>query len=582
MFQLASIFTDHMVIQRGEPFRVFGSAENSGTLTLTIGGPFGGRSWESPVTAGTFLAEFPVLPEAGAPGEPFDLTLRYTPVVPTAVPTDNPLAEMPAETTDVTLHNVVLGEVWIAGGQSNMEMPLFATYDGFPDADLLSDPRIRLFTVPRRPFPDASVHNWHFEDCVSDDTPWQVCTPEAALHFSAIGFYFAKQILTSTGVPVGIISCNWGGTIVETWMDYETVSNAANTVSGTEKEALSNDDPFGSHPGADGAAREYEKAMEKLDMAAYLEKYDAWQKSFREAAKGSDAVRDAREQGADGFARHAHMGNVSVYPDYGPYDPNRPACLYENMLSRIAPYSVKGVLWYQGESNGGRAVSGNYAHLFCLMVQDWRRLFRCPDLPFLVVEIAPFGNVRWNGEQGEDWGYLREQQRIAEETLAAHDKRTTALIQIGDAGDRWNIHPCNKKVVGERLARAAETVVYGGSEPYSGPVFRSAEAANGGIYVRFNHCEGGLAIRGAYSYGRRAPGNPEECPDRLTDFSLCGKDGVYHEADAEIVSPDTVFVHCDAVPEPVCVRGGFRDFPTLNLMNGLGLPASPFRTDKQF
>ena len=533
--KLATLFTDNMVIQRGEPLKIFGTAEEGGALAVRLCPESDPdrvyAAYTEEIGAGTFCAVFPEVPDT-----------RET-LVMTVLFNDEPA---------FAFRNVVLGEVWIAGGQSNMEMPLFTTYDGFEDAEKLSDPNIRLFTVPRRPFPDAHIHNWHFEDVASEDTPWQVCTPEAALHFTAAGFHFARKILDDCRVPVGVISCNWGGTCVETWMDFETVETIGAARDDEEAQLLP--------PGADAKAVYYKKVMETIDMEKYVEKYEQWQASYMKAVKDSDAVRDAREQGADGFARHSHTGSVDVHPDYGPWNPNRPGCLYENMVARIAPYPVKGVLWYQGESNGGKNESMHYARLFTAMVSDWRWLWGM-ELPFLVVEIAPFFNVSWNGTPGDAWGYLREQQRIADDDPA---NAPCALIQIGDAGDMWNIHPCSKKVVGERLALAAERVAYHMLAEYSGPVFSGkVRAADGGLYVSFRCCAGGLAVRG----------------DKLTDFCLCGSDGEFRDAEAEIVSEDTVFVHSAEVPEPVYVRAGFRDYPLLNLTNGKGLPASPFRTD---
>ena len=524
--KLATLFTDNMVIQRGEPFKVFGTAEADGILSVKIGG----AEHSAEIGAGAFCAVFPEIPDTR---DTLTLTILFDGIA------------------EYEFSNVVMGEVWIAGGQSNMEMPLFTTYNGFEDAEKLSDPNLRFFTVPRRSFPEAHIHNWHFEDVVSEDTPWQVCTPEAALHFTAAGFHFARKIYDDCKVPVGIISCNWGGTCVETWMDFETLELIDAVLDDPAVEILP--------PGADDKAVYYKKVMQTIDMDKYVEKYEQWQSSYLEAVKDSDAIRDAREQGPDEFGRRGHMGAVKVWPDYGPRDPNRPGCLYENMVARIAPYPVKGVLWYQGESNGGRNESMHYARLFTAMVKDWRALWGI-CLPFLVVEIAPFFNVRWNGTPGDDWGYLREQQRIADRKA-----QPCALIQIGDAGDMWNIHPCNKKVVGERLALAAERVAYRMMVEYSGPVFNGkVRIADGGIYVSFRNCAGGLAVRG----------------DKLMDFCLCSSDaGEFKDAEAEIVSEDTVFVHSPDVLQPVYVRAGFRDYPLLNLINGKGLPASPFRTD---
>ena len=506
--KLASVFTDNMIIQRGMPVKVFGVSDVGGNLTVKIGEV----SQSQAIEAGAFCA---TLPELKYTVSPLEMIVTFG-------------------GDEVRLTNILLGEVWFAGGQSNMEQPLFTAYNGFEDCETYANPNIRLFTVPRRTFEDASIYGWHFEAQKSDDVPWKVCDPENGLRFSAAGFYFANKLYEKYQVPVGIISCNWGGTRIETWMDFDTVE--------------------GSGEGADASVVHYKQVMANIDMNKYQEKYDLYQLEFGAALEASNAVEDARVQGADEFARRGHFGEVKAYPDYGPYDPNRPACLYENMVKIVAPFAMRGVIWYQGESNAGYNESKHYAHLFGLMADDWRKLWNI-DLTFLSVELAPFFQAEWNNKEGEMWGYLREQQRIAADTVP-----NSALIQIADAGDRDNIHPCDKRTPGERLAVAAMNLAYGEDIEFSGPVFESARFADNGVYVKFTHCCGGLEIRG----------------DKLTDIRISNGD-LEVAADAKIVGEDTIFLSSADVTAPTSVKYGFRNMHDINLYNKAGIPASPFR-----
>jgi len=506
--KLASIFTDNMIIQRGMPVKVFGTSDTAGDLTVKIGSV----THSETIGAGVFCV---TAPEITFTADALEMVVSFG-------------------STDIRLTDILLGEVWFAGGQSNMEQPLFTAYNGFEDSEKFANPNIRLFTVPRRTFPGASIYGWHFEAQKSDDTPWQVCTADNGLRFSAAGFYFANKLYEKYQVPVGMINCNWGGTRIETWMDFLSVETSGE--------------------GADTSVVHYKKVMSEIDMGKYTDKYNQYQAEFGAALASSNAVEDAHVQGADEFARRGHYGEVKTYPDYGPRDPNRPACLYENMVKLVAPFAMRGVIWYQGESNAGYNESKYYSHLFGLMVSDWRKLWGI-DLSFIAVELAPFFQAEWNNQDGEMWSYLREQQRIAADNVS-----NSALIQIADAGDRDNIHPCDKRTPGERLAVAAMNIAYGDEIEFSGPVFESARFADGGVYVKFTHSTGGLEIRGG----------------KLTDIRISDSASEV-AADAKIVTDDTIFVSNDNITNPSSVKYGFRNMHEINLYNKAGIPASPFR-----
>jgi sialate O-acetylesterase len=478
---LPSLFTDNMVLQRGVDVPVWGSAAPGERITITLGTL---RTVAVADTQGRWTAHLGPL-EAGGPFE---------------------LAVIGRQT--IVLSNVLIGEVWVCSGQSNMSFSLSQSRGAPEDVDEADFPRLRLFTVNRdvadRP---QTRHGGR----------WEVTTPETAGKFSAVAYYFGREIHESLGVPVGLIHTSWAGSPIESWMS---------------KEALESDPSFKSI---------FETWAQKV--AANQPQIDRYEKewlAWRRWADGAIAAGAQFDQQPDG-------------PE-GPRHQDYPSNLYNAMVAPLAPYAIKGVIWYQGEGNRERAAQ--YRKLFPTMIRDWRRLFGQGDIPFLFVQLANYGKKPWNPAESRT-AELREAQLMA---LSLPKTGMAVTIDVGDPSD---VHPTNKKDVGHRLSLLARAIAYGQDLVSSGPLYDSMKVEGNRIRVFFKPTGGGLEAGGR---------------GVLHGFSIAGADHKFVWADAKIEG-ETVLVSQKEVKEPVAVRYAWGDSPSCTLFNKLGLPASPFRTD---
>ena len=411
----------------------------------------------------------------------------------------------------VALTNVLVGEVWLCSGQSNMQYSMKKL--GLPEeviAAAADYPLIRLFqaglqTSPEKP--QAAVRG-----------EWAAYTPESAGDFSATASYFGRALNRELGVPVGLIQSAVGGTMIESW-----ISRAA-----LERIRFMQDRLLESEAMLARGERESQES--------YQQRMDEWRKA-RIAAK------KARQ-------RDPEKPNL-----FNPQGPHNPSALYNGMIAPLVPYAIRGVIWYQGESNESRPEE--YHELLSALIHDWRGRWGQGDFPFLFVQLANFKPVQTEPNEGvlATWACLREQQ---ERTL---NVANTAMAVITDAGG-FDIHPKDKKTVGERLALAARVKAYGENLVCSGPLFQSLEIKDGEAVVHFAQIGGGLTAKGR----------------KLTGFAISGGDGKWHWADARI-SGNTVVLSAPNVPSPVAVRYNWANNPIGNLYNEEGLPASLFRTD---
>ena len=382
----AFIFTDNMVLQRNKPIKIFG--EGDGEVTVTLGGtgvsviPQNGK-WCA------------VLPEMEA-GGPYTL-------------------EIGDQNEKFSFKNVYVGEVFIAAGQSNMEHPLFGTTGGFEFARKNQNPLIRLFTVPRRTAPGALEYTWHFETVYSGDTEWSQADEDISLHFSAVGFYFASLLQKKLGIAVGIISCNQGASRIETWIDEKMLegTDICEKLLKSAKDSVYNADPEG-----------------------YAKMYKEYSEALNEACLKADAFSLAKTSLFGVANNEALVGKPSPIA-FGPRHINWPGVLYHNMVERFAPFAVKAVLWYQGESNCENAE--HYFDAFKTLTECWRGAFR-DNLPFLTVRISEWGGA-WRG-----WDTVQKNQ-----DRAAKEIEGVYIVQSADIGEVNNIHPVNKYPIGERL-----------------------------------------------------------------------------------------------------------------------------------
>ena len=500
--KLATVFTDHMVLQRGMPVRVFGSGD--GTASVTLRGVTATAQSED----GHWLVELPEQ-EAGFLGE----------------------MEIDLNGEKTVLTDILCGEVFLAAGQSNMEMPLFRTAYGVCEALNAKNDQLRFVTIPRRVLADHALPNWHFEAATNEDEPWKICDTESAAHFSAVGYYFGQKLQRALGVPVGIVSCNWGGTVIETWI---------------------NPDHFGKYPCLKNAAEAY-----AADQAEIARRGDELTEKYLAYAQAKADFNDI--YGWDMCDRVFRMGirgalateNLAFPPMTGceVYDPNRPGRLWRAMVERVAPFPARGVVWYQGESNGS---DRDYLEKYGAMMDSWRQAFDC-DLAFFAAELAAFRR------QGDvtDWAFLREQQ-----LAATHRFADNYLAGVSDLGDPYDIHPLQKEPLCERLYRLAADKLFGLDIPADAPELSGWETKDGAMILTFDHAKR-LYCRGGFR-----------------ELTVAGKDGVFHPAEAAI-EENRLILRSSEVPDPAAARYCFQTWHEYgNLYNEHGLPVFPFRTDR--
>lgn len=489
--KLPSIFSDHMVLQQGMPVPVWGQASPGERVAVSLGRE---RGEATAGRDGRWLVRLPAL-RAGGPHE---------------------LAVAGRNT--IRLRDVLVGEVWLASGQSNMQFSVENAQNPKQEIAQASYPQIRTFNVALTAAVEPQA------DCRGE---WVVCSPQAAgRSFSAVAYYFARELHRHLGVPVGIVHASWGGTRIQLWMDPATLAadpdlqpilgEAEKTLGEFTESFLTNDAPR---------------------VAAWAARAREEKASGRPLPLPPPLPRDPRV----------------VTPDRGP---TLSTSLYNAMIAPVARYGIRGAIWYQGESNAWEAY--RYRKLFPAMIQGWRRAWGQGDFPFLFVQLANFGQPPGPSGPGDStWAELREAQLMA---LAVPNTGMAVTVDIGEGQD---IHPRNKQEVGRRLALLAGTLVYGWKGESSGPRYQSMSIEGGAIRLRFTHVGRGLVA----AWG-----------DKLQGFAVAGSDRRFLWADAAIAG-DTVVVSSPQVPQPVAVRYAWGDDPPCNLYNLEGLPASPFRTD---
>jgi sialate O-acetylesterase len=490
--QLAPIFTEHMVLQRNKAIKVWGTAREDSQISVE----FCGRKQAAKATQGKWNLAL----EPQAAGGPFEMKV-----------TDG--------TTEILLKNIMIGEVWLAGGQSNMEMAIHNTIHWNDVKSIPDYGTIRYFDFPR-------VAN---DAAVTPERSWQIITPENVGDFSAVAFYFAKDIFQHLQVPVGIINCNWGGTSASCWMSEKYLQ-------------------------ADDETRIYYDEYQDFSAGQVPEAYENELKQYNQqvieySEKVTQITIDPRD--ADEYLAAV---NAIVYPWPPPMGPRcflRPCGLYHTMIQKIAPYPIRGVIWYQGESDAHRPWM--YHKLFGNLIRNWREDWQNPDMPFLFVQLPGYSN---NNPEGEEWALLREQQ-----TLISRSIHKTGMAVSVDCGEKDNLHPALKKTIGERLALLARSKMYGEDIEFSGPVFIEKKICGNRIILYFDHVGQGLSAKGG----------------ALQGFKISGADGKFLDAIAEIKG-NTVEVCHPSIAQPQEVRYLWANYTEGNLYNQNGLPAGPFRT----
>ena len=627
--KLPSVFGDNMVLQQQTNAAFWGIADAGKPVTIST-------SWNKKIYTGKTAADgkWKIIVSTPSYGGPYTINISD------------------GETT--TLNNVLIGEVWLCSGQSNMEMPLagWGQIKDFQKEIANADyPNIRLLqavhVASNAPLHDAQVTNGG----------WQPCNPQSVAEFSSVAYFFAREIYKKKGIPIGLIHTSWGGTVAEAWTSGSTLkgmpdfAKAAALIENTDqtksaenfkqqmdswqKTVLLKDSGYqkGSPlwvassfdasswksmvlpalfdqavlPGFDGVvwfrkkvsipaswagkdltvnlgtiddedityfdgvkignsqgyqlSRSYVIPANKVKAGEFVLSVRVFDLTGGGGIYGSKNILSVKSATGESISLDGewqykvglNLRNIAPVP-VAAEGPNRAAVLFNAMINPFIPYAIKGVIWYQGESNGDRA--HQYRELFPAMITDWRKKWNIGDFPFYFVQLANYMKVD-EEPKASAWAELRDAQ------LSTLSLPNTGMSVTIDIGDGENIHPKNKQEVGRRLALIALAKTYGDQIVYSGPSLISHQVKGSTMNLDFKFTDGGLAAKDGTA---------------LTGFSIAGEDQKFHWAKA-IIQGNHIIVSSAEVTAPVAVRYAWGNNPVCNLYNGAGLPASPFRTD---
>lgn len=410
---VASVFGKSMVLQRDMAAPVWGKATPGGQVTVRIAD----QAHQVQTGAdGKWRAHLDAMPAGG----PYTMTIE-------------------ADGDSITLDDVLVGEVWVCSGQSNMQWSVNVSMNAAEEVASANHPRLRLYSVERKTAQEPQ------ESCVG---AWQICTPETVPGFSAVAYFFGRTLHHELDVPIGLIHTSWGGTPAESWTTRETI---------------------------------------EADYPALVERWEHAIKVYPEAKAEYDRKMEERNKALEKARLEGTPEPPMIWPPQGPDSPGRPASLYNAMIHPLVPYAIRGAIWYQGESNADRAYQ--YRRLFPAMIKDWRQAWGQGDFPFYFVQLANYTARSEQPKATDAWAELREAQLM---TLALPATGMAVIIDIGDAND---IHPKNKQDVGVRLALIALAKSYGKEIAYSGPIYSGMEARGSEIVLRFDHADGGLVAK---------------------------------------------------------------------------------------
>ena len=411
----------------------------------------------------------------------------------------------------IELQDILVGEVWLVAGQSNMQRLLSETANGEKAIAEATHPTIRLFNVSRQVA---------FKHASPPLGVWKSCSPESVREFSAAGYYFGVELQKELNVPIGLINSSYGGSQAEAWTPVEFLIASADLKPAVDRKKIWDEERPRVRVQYDEAIRQWREESDKAKAAGAVP---------RPSPSVPDALREYRVASS----------------------------IYNGMIEPLIPYSIRGVIWYQGESNEARAQQ--YAILLPVMIKSWRERWGEGDFPFGIVQLPNYREAKADPAD-EAWSHVREAQR-----LTAASVPHTGLIVTIDIGEARDIHPKNKLDIGKRMARWALVDVYKHKQLKSGPVFQKAEIDDSKIVVTFSEAGGGLRLQNGTS------------PD---EFAIAGADRKWYWAEAKIVGRNRVEVWSPQVSQPVAVRYAFNNNPrNPNLTNDTGIPAGPFRTD---
>lgn len=614
---VSPIFGDNMVLQRDKADKIWGWSESGDTIRVEIAG-----SSASAVAGadGRWQAEIKAPPAGG----PYTLKISGH--------------------QSVEFHNVLVGDVWICGGQSNMEFKLRGVLNAPEEIKAANYPQIRFFNV---------VQQVAYRPAKVVSGTWNAVTPETAAQVSAVAYYFARRVQQDIHIPIGLVVDCIGGTPAETWTSAESLRQLGGLdvpLAELDRAANENSPAYGNYvmgwydrydiglkerwsdptlddsswkpvdlfngfkelgvpdtpavvwfrkdvvlpdPLPPGRAILSLGIVERMDSVYVNGRFvggSAWVENPRvyrlpegllKPGHNSIAIRILKTKPDGGFQGKPDeirltLGSGAPIPMAGdwkakvsvdarpPHDlpisyenwPVMPAVLYMGMLEPVAPLSITGAIWYQGEANAKRAME--YRKVLPAMIADWRRLFGQGDFPFYIVGLPFYMKHSDTPVDGDEWAELRESQAVTVQKVP-----NTCLATIIDTGDADNVHAKEKIPAGDRLAFCALAKQYGEKIPYQGPTLASTDLLGTAIRLHFDHAEDGLVVKG----------------DKPGEFAIAGDDHKWYPADAHIFG-DTIIVSASAVPNARAVRYAWQSNPTANLYNKAGLPMVPFRTDE--
>ena len=506
--KLSAMFGDHAVLQREQRVPVWGWTKPGLRVRVKLG-EVGAETLSG--ADGRFLTWLPPMPAGG----PFMMEVNT-----------------PDPDERVVCQDILVGEVWLCAGQSNMEWTLgSAVADGAAEIAAANHPKLRTINLPRQALAGRQ------SDVVA---AWQVCDPATAAAFTAVGYHFARVLQQRLEVPVGLINASWGGTRIEAWLSREALVEDAELRLEVEH---------------------YEATCHHPAFWATVDPYDITDDAQRQVlqaagnAPAAPPAGDGRFQSAQGSG--SDSGAIAwpiLTPLPGPGNPQMPGILFDNMIAPVVPYGLRGALWYQGESNADCA--SRYGAALARLIRDWRHVWGQGNFAFLTVQLANY-TAPLAYQAQSTWALVREGQ------LQSLELPETGLAVAIDIGEANNIHPRNKRDVGARLAQWALTRTYGLAGVPSGPLFAQATLERRGIRVRFLHTGVGLVAKDG----------------ALQTFVIAGEDRKFVPAMA-VIEGATVLVSSPQVLRPAAVRYAWADNPEgANLYNAEGLPASPFRSD---
>lgn len=497
--KVAPIFSSHMVLQREKAIRIWGEGNNGDRITVAIGE----NNRKAVVKEGKWMVSMPSM-KAGGPVE-----VKVTNGV-----------------ENINFVDVMIGDVWLAGGQSNMELELQNCKNGKEELEQANNKNLRIYYTLQQSYIDEEAIK------KEEENSWQVCSSDTAARITAVGYFYGRELTEELNIPIGIIGCNWGGTSASAWISREMLERDEETRTYVNEydEAVKN-----------YTLDEYDKLRDK-----YFVDYDKWKVIADKLYEENPEIL---------WSEVLKIAGECPYPEpLGPKSPFRAAGLYETMLKRVAPYTLKGFIYYQGESDDHKPTT--YGNLLTMLIDQWRRDWMDYELPFLYVQLPMY--IARGDEDRKNWAILREQQMKVHKTI-----KNTGLAVVLDCGEFNNIHPLDKQTVGHRLALQALYHVYKKDIEAYGPLYQSIEINEEKAILTFKHAEDGFIIKG----------------DHIVGFEIAGDDQVFYKANVKIEG-EKIIVKAPEVEAPEYVRYQWTNYDEVTVFGQNGIPLAPFRSNE--